>query len=175
LLVTISGLPGSGTSTVARSVAARLGIEHLDGGTVWRAMAAEAGVSVAEFSTISEHDDRIDLELDARLAARARAGDLLLEARLAGWIVHNERLTGLAVWIAGDPAVRATRVAGRDGLGLDEALAANRAREASEAARYRTYYGIDIADLTIYDLVLDSSSTPAEALEAEIVAGALAT
>jgi cytidylate kinase len=170
LLVTISGLPGSGTSTVARSVAARLGVEHLDGGTVWRTMAAEAGVAVAEFSVMSERDPSYDLALDERLAARAREGDVLLEARLAGWIVRNEGLSGFTVWIAADESVRAARVAERDGLGIDAAIADNRAREGSEAARYRTYYGIDIGDLTIYDEVLDSTTTPPDALEAAIVA-----
>src|SRR5205814_5585645 len=86
LLVTIAGRPGSGTSTVARAVAARLGIERIDGGTVWRAMAAERGESVAAFSRLSERDPSYDLELDTRLAARAREGDLVLEARLSGWI-----------------------------------------------------------------------------------------
>ena len=63
----------------------------------------------------------------------------------------------------GSPATRSSgprRVAGREGVDVDAALAANRAREASEAARYRAYYGIDIADLRAYDLVLDTTVEP---------------
>ncbi|MBA2281134.1 MAG: cytidylate kinase family protein [Actinomycetota bacterium] len=160
VLVTISGLPGSGTSTVARAVAEALGIERLDGGTVFRALAAEHGLTLVEFGAQAERDPAIDLELDTRLAARAAAGDVVLESRLAGWIATNEDLDATRVWIACAEDERAGRVGRRDALDVDAALVANRDREASEAARYRTYYGVDIADLSIYDLVVDSTTLP---------------
>lgn len=164
MLITLSGLPGSGTSTVARTLASRLGIEHLDGGTVFRTMASEQGLSLAEFARIAEADDAIDRALDDRLVDRARGGDVLLESRLAGWLATNAQLTALRVWISCDERERARRVAGRDEHDLDEALAHNQEREASERTRYLTYYGIDLTDLSIYDLVLDSTSTVPEVL-----------
>ena len=170
MLVTISGLPGSGTSTVAREVARRLGIDRLDGGAVFRAMAAERGLSLAEFGAVAEGDAAIDLELDARLAARARDGDVVLESRLAGWITANEGLDALRVWLACDTEERARRVGVRDGESLDDAIANNRAREASEAARYRAYYGIDITDLGVYGLVIDTTETPADRCVALVLA-----
>ena len=169
MLVTISGLPGSGTSTVAIAVAAALGVPRLDGGTVFRALAAERGLTLAEFSAVAERDESIDVELDARLAAAARAGDVVLESRLAGWIAANEGLGGLRVWVDCDERERARRVGGREGVHPDAALASNRVREASEAVRYRTYYDIDIADLAPYDLVLDSTAAPPEQLVSEIL------
>lgn len=171
MLLSISGLPGAGTSSVSRRVAARLGVEHLDGGTVFRSLAAERGMDLASFGALAESDPSIDRELDARLAARARAGGVLLESRLAGWILANEGLTGLRVWISCDPVERARRVSGRDGGSVEDAEAANAAREASEAARYLAYYGIDITDLGVYDLVLDSTATPVDEL-VEVIATA---
>ena len=166
MLVTISGLPGSGTSTVATRVAASLGVPRLDGGTVFRQLATERGLSLAEFSALAERDPAVDLELDARLAAAARAGDVVLESRLAGWIAANEGVEALSVWVACDEEERARRVAVREDLAVPVALEANRAREASEATRYREYYAIDLADLAPYDLVLDSTSTgPDELVE----------
>jgi len=53
-----------------------------------------------------------------------------------------------------------------------EALATNRVREASEATRYRQYYGIDLADRSIYHLVLDSTDRRPDALVTEIVGAA---
>ncbi len=161
MLVTISGLPGSGTSTVAIAVAERLGVPRLDGGTVFRTLAAERGMTLAEFGAVAEGDATIDVELDTRLAQAARAGGVVLESRLAGWIATNAGVTGATrVWIACDDAERARRVGAREGLHPDAALAQNQAREASEAARYAAYYGIDLADLSAYDLVLDSTATP---------------
>lgn len=152
---------------MARRVAGVLGLEHLDGGTVFRSMAAERGLSLVEFGALAEADARFDLELDARLAQRARAGDVVLESRLAGWIATNESLPALRVWIACDDAERARRVAQRDGGDVELAADTNLRREASEAARYRAYYGIDLFDLAVYDLVLDSTATaPDELVEA---------
>ena len=172
MLVTLSGLPGSGTSTVARTVAAELGLDHLDGGTAFRAMAAEAGLSLAEFAALAEGDEAIDRALDDRLTDRARAGDVLLESRLAGWLATRSDLPALRVWISCDHVERARRVAGRDGHDHPEALAHNDERERSERARYQRYYGIDLTDLTIYDLVLDSERASPDELASAIVEAA---
>ena len=172
MLITLSGLPGSGTSTVARTVASRLGLDHLDGGTVFRTLASEHGVSLAEFARIAEADDTIDRALDDRLIQRARQGDVLLESRLAGWLATRADVAGLRVWIACDDVERARRVGARDGHDVAEALAANEEREASERTRYLAYYGIDLTDLSIYDLIVDSTSTGPEEIIEQIVAGA---
>ena len=169
MLVTISGLPGSGTSTVAQLVADALALPHVDGGTVFRAMAADRGLEVADFSEIAEGDPAIDIELDTRLAEIARAGEVVLESRLAAWIAANEAVAATKVWIDGDEAIRAARVGVRESVDPATALAANRAREASERLRYRTIYGIDLDDRSLYDLVIDSTNATPEALAESIV------
>ena len=169
MVITISGLPGAGTSTVAQLVADALGLERVDGGTVFRMMAAEAGLDVGEFSLVAERDPEIDLELDQRLADRVREGDVVLESRLAGWIATIERSDATRVWIDAEEAERARRVASREHADLHHALDANRAREASERRRYQTYYGIDLDDRSVYDLVLDSTNTLPAVLVESIV------
>ena len=170
MLITLSGLPGSGTSTVARNVAAVLGLDHVDGGTVFRTLASEHGLSLAEFARVAEGDDSIDRALDDRLLARAVEGDVVLESRLAGWLATRGSVPALRVWIACDERERALRVGGRDGHDGEAALLANREREASERARYLSYYEIDLTDLGIYDLVIDSTATGPEAIVDQIVA-----
>lgn len=169
MLITISGLPGAGTSTVARLVASALGIERVDGGTVFREMAAEHGLDVNEFSRVAEGDAEIDLELDQRLADRAKQGDVVLESRLAGWIAVNERLPALKVWIDARSRERGRRVAAREQVSMETALQANADRERSERSRYLTYYGIDLDDHTIYDLVIDSTETTPDELAKSIL------
>ncbi len=159
---------------MARLLAAELELDHLDGGTVFRAMAAERGYSLAEFVGIAEHDHEIDHALDDRLTDRARAGDVVLESRLAGWLATRAGLPAVRVWLACDDTERARRVGGRDGHDLEVAIAANRDREASERVRYQQYYDIDLLDLTVYDVVLDSEHRSPEDLVAEIAAVARA-
>ena len=140
-----------------------LEFELVPGGQVFRHMAAENGMSLAEFGAFAAAQPAVDIELDRRLAERARAGRVVIESRLAGWIAHNEKLDGLLVWIGCDDEVRAERVAGREDKTVDQALAENAEREKVERDRYFALYGIDIDDLSIYDLVLDSGRlTPAE-------------
>jgi len=172
VLVTVSGLPGSGTTTAARLVSTRLGLVHLDGGAVFRQLAVDRGVTLAEFSRFAEAHPEIDVELDRRLGARAREGECVLESRLAGWIATNEGLIAVRVWIGCSDETRAARVARRERISVDEAAALNRAREASEHARYLAFYGIDLSDRSVYDLMLDSGMAPPDELADAIVTAA---
>jgi CMP/dCMP kinase len=154
---------------VARRAAAQLGLAHFDGGTIFRQLAADAGLTLAEFGRRAELRPEIDLEVDRRLAERAKEGGVVLESRLAGWIALNEGLEGLRVWLECREDVRASRVAVRDGLDAEKALETNRTRERSERSRYRSYYGIDLDDLGPYDRVLDSAASAPDELVATIV------
>ena len=172
MLITLAGLPGSGTSTAGRAVASRLGLDHVDGGSVFRSLAAERGMTLAEFAVVAEADDTIDRTLDDRLTERARLGHVLLESRLSAFLVTRADIPALRVLIWCDEVERSRRVAGRDGHDAREALEVNREREASEAARYLSYYGIDVNDTSVYDLILDSTSAPPDQLVEAIVAAA---
>jgi predicted cytidylate kinase len=127
---------------------------------------------LAAFATLAEADDSIDRALDQRLVERAQAGGLVLESRLAGWLAHREGLGGVRVWVRCDEEVRAVRVSRREGGTTEGALEDNRIREESERRRYKSYYGIDITDLSIYGLVLDSSGRSPDDLVAEIAEAA---
>jgi len=175
VLITISGPPGSGTTTLSRLVADALGLDRLPGGEVFRQMAAESGMTLAEFGRHAHDHPEHDRELDRRLLERARAGDVVLESRLAGWLATEAEVLAVRVWVACDDEERARRVGGRDGTDLATALADNAAREALERARYRQLYDVDLTDLSIYDLVLDSTARPAEALADEVIEAARTT
>lgn len=172
MLITISGLPGSGTTTVSRLVAAALDLDQLPGGEVFRQMAAEAGMSLAEFGRHAQDDPRHDHELDRRLLERARQGDVIIESRLAGWLTTRGEVPAVRVWVACADEERARRVGGRDGTDVATAIADNQAREALERARYQAFYDIDLTDLSIYDLVLDSTAEAPERLAEQIIEAA---
>jgi cytidylate kinase len=156
LLITVSGPPGSGTTTTAQRVAARLELDLIPGGEVFRALAAERGMTLPDFGRYAADHPDVDVELDARLAEIARKGDVVIESRLAGWIARHEGLAAVTTWIDCDPLIRAQRVADREGLSVQRALADNDERQRVERARYLAVYAIDMADLSPYDLVLDS-------------------
>jgi CMP/dCMP kinase len=169
VLITISGPPGAGTTTASRLVAGALGLERVPGGEVFRAMAAEHGMSLAEFGLHAQGHHEIDVELDRRLLERARAGNCVIESRLAGWIAHHDGLQSVRCWVDCDPAVRASRVAEREGITQERALDENRARTELERSRYAGTYGIDLDDRSIYDLELDSGELGPDELAQRIV------
>lgn len=142
----------------------------MPGGEVFRAMAAERGLSLSQFGRYATDHPEVDVELDERLARRARSGGVLIESRLAGWIARNEGLAAVTVFVDCAPDERARRVAEREGTSAEQALADNAERQAIERERYLVLYGIDIDDLSIYDLVLDSGASSPDELTDRIVA-----
>jgi CMP/dCMP kinase len=171
MLIAVSGPPGSGTTTAARGVASALGLDLVHGGEVFRAMAVEHGMTLRDFGRYAAVRPEVDVELDRRLAAAARTGNAVIESRLAGWVLHNEGLAGLRVWLACDDKVRAERVASREGVTIEQALADNAERETVEHDRYLALYGIELSDLSVYDLVVDTGVMgPADVVERIVTA-----
>jgi len=166
-IVTVSGLPGSGTTSSCKLVAERLGWTYVNAGKIFRQLAEEAGLSLAEFGRRAEGDGSIDRQLDARMVESAEGlGQVLLEGRLTGWMAHRHGLPAFKVWFEASAAVRSQRIAGRDAQDGMQALREMEEREHSEATRYREFHDIDIADRSIYDLVIDTQAhTAVEAAE----------
>ncbi|MGQ0535653.1 MAG: (d)CMP kinase [Methanobacteriota archaeon] len=168
MLVTITGPPGAGTTTVCKMLEKKLGVPHVYAGQIFREAANARGMSLEEFSRYAEQHHEVDKELDGRLVEVARTGKVVLEGRLAGWMAFRTKLPSYRVYIRADDKVRAERVAHRDRIAVSQALQLNKAREESEAKRYREIYGIDIADMGVYDLVLDSTNMPAAKIAARV-------
>ncbi|OFV87345.1 MAG: hypothetical protein A3J75_00600 [Acidobacteria bacterium RBG_16_68_9] len=102
------------------------------------------------------------------MAARARQGDVVLEGRLAGFVAAQDGLDALTVWLTASDEVRARRVAQREGRDWRAVLRINQDRHGSDAKRYREIYGFDLADRTIYDVVLNTDDQAPEALAAQL-------
>ena len=155
-IITISGLPGSGTSTVCGLLCARLGWAYVNAGAVFRKLAQEAGLSLAEFGQRAEAQWAVSTASSTRAWWRKRGGGapVVVEGRLTGWMAHRHRLPADKVWLAAAPDVRAGRVAQREGETTAEVLVGMRRREASEVLRFRAHHGINLGDLSIYDAVI---------------------
>jgi len=152
MIVTVSGAPGTGTTTLARSLAAELGMKWFNSGELFRKIACEKNISVKDLNRLAERGPEIDYLIDDAQKSLARAGAGVFEGRLSGHLLNAD----LKVALKADLKVRAQRIANRESKLLEDSLAETRAREESEGRRYKKYYNIDIADLSIYDLVVDT-------------------
>jgi cytidylate kinase len=169
VLITISGEPGSGKTTVARMLAGRLGLPHVYAGDLYRQEARSRGLSLEEFNRLCERDHSIDRALDDAMAERARQGNVVLEGRLAGYLAVRERLPALKVWLTASDQVRARRVAERESGDWQRILEVNDARHRSDARRYQDIYGWDLTDTSVYDVVLSTDDRTPEDLVACLV------
>jgi cytidylate kinase len=162
--ITVSGPPGSGTTTLARALADRHGFELISAGEMFRDLAREKGLSVAEFGELAEKDITIDALIDVRQKEVAKAkDDIVVEGRLSGWMVED---ADLRIWLSAPIGCRAKRIAARDGMDEYTAREMTLQREESERVRYRNYYRIEIDDLTPYHLAMNSELWSGEALAA---------
>ncbi len=172
MLITISGLPGSGKTTVARLLSQRLRVPHIYAGDLFRKEAVERGLTLEQFNELAERDHRIDRQLDTKMAEYARRGGIVLEGRLAGFVALQEGVDALKVWLTASDTVRAQRVSQREGKDAATVLRLNGARQRSDAKRYREIYGFDLEDTSLYDLVLNSDQQAPDALAEQILAAA---
>ncbi|MGN1044863.1 MAG: (d)CMP kinase [Candidatus Methanomethylophilaceae archaeon] len=157
--ITISGPPGSGKTTACKTLSEKLGLEAVVFGRIFRQMAAERNMSLVEFGDLAERDPSIDEHIDSAILDIARSKeDVILESRLSAYMLSRNSIPAFKIYLSASPEVRMGRVGLREGETVEEAAKVTREREASEAKRYMMYYGIDIGDLSVYDLVVDTDN-----------------
>lgn len=157
LLITISGPPAVGTSSLAQALSERIDAEVISGGDIFRIMADERSISISELSQVAESDPSIDKELDDRIRqiiedhsnGEYTDGNLIVDSRLSAW--HAEDVADLKICLKAPLSTRASRI--QDRVEDEDEL---KERHESEKKRYMDYYGIDIEDISIYDLVIDT-------------------
>jgi cytidylate kinase len=166
VIITISGTPGSGKSTLGQLLKEKLKMNYIYSGQIFRETAKKYKMSLEEFGKYCENNENIDKKLDEKQLNILKKGDIILEGRLAGWIAHKNNIQGLKIMLNADFETRIKRIIEREDGEYNKRLIEILEREKSEEKRYRKYYNIDIKDTSIYDLIIDSSNKkPEEIIE----------
>jgi cytidylate kinase len=156
IVITISGPAGSGKSFCASSLATYFGIPYHSAGSIFRQMAAERGVTIEELTRQANIDPTIDKEIDSRTNELAKGGGIILEGRLVTYFTSHSPHT-LSFYLTAPFEERVKRIADREGSPVEVVREKTRIREESELFRYKSLYGFDISDLSIYDFVINTS------------------
>ncbi|MFW9831086.1 MAG: (d)CMP kinase [Candidatus Thorarchaeota archaeon] len=154
LTIAVSGLHGAGTTTIARALSDAFNLRYISAGMIFRQLAKEKGISLAKLSKLAEDDPKIDQDIDNRTRAEAEKGNVVIDAYIAGWVTR--RFTDLAFYLRAPLEVRAIRIANRENRNYEEILKETRIREESEQNRFLEFYGIDVTDLRLFDMILNT-------------------
>lgn len=169
MIITISGTPGSGKSTVAKLLSEKLHASRIYVGGIRRELATKKKMTLEELNDYALTHPETDVDVDMAAAAEAR---LLVKK---GKVVIVEGRTqfhflpeSLKLFIDVDPKEGARRIWGamkNDPARKNEGSATTlrdvekltREREENDQKRYQKYYHFDYRDRSYYDLVIDTT------------------
>ncbi len=172
MIVTVSGYHGTGKTTYAARLARELGLRHVSAGLLFRKLAQEKGMSLEELGQVALKDASIDRMIDERTMKEAEKGNVVIDGQLAGWLLKE--IANLRIHLMTPEPIRIQRIAERDRLTVEEARRQTVSRERVQSERYKLHYGFKVEDMSIYQLVLDTSIGAIESISRILVDAAKA-
>jgi len=163
LVISIDGPSGAGKGTLAEFISGRLDIPCYSAGDFFRQLAREKGMTVEELS--SEADKETDIKVDRRTLEKGLNESCVIESRISSWVLGD--YSDFQIYLTANLEERAHRVHEDSESGKrdneDEKDSFKQAKQKIEQRdrdnreRYRDYYGIDVQDLEMYDLIIDNT------------------
>jgi CMP/dCMP kinase len=154
--ITLSGEVGSGKSSIARELGKMLpGWNLVNTGQRFRDFCESKGMSIQQVSQLS---DKVHEEFDAdQRDLLASENNIIVEGRLAGWLSRD--IAGVfRIWCHAPVDIRAHRLAAREGISFEQALADLHDRDQGDLEKYQRIYALeDYRDPAFYHLHLDTS------------------
>jgi cytidylate kinase len=169
IVICISGLAGTGKSTLSKKIAEKYGLRYFSGGDVLKDLAKQDGYDVSvqgwwespaglNFLNKRVNDPKFDKEVDDRLLDYAQQGNVLLDSWTMPWLLKE----GFKIWLEASFEKRAARVAIRDGMTVAQAFDVLKEKEARTKAIYKALYGFSLGeDLKPFDFILDTDNLSA--------------
>ncbi|MEK9130739.1 MAG: cytidylate kinase family protein [Patescibacteria group bacterium] len=172
MIIAISGLAGSGKSTIVKLLADRLSLPTYSVGALRGQMAIERGMTIEQLNVLGENEAFTDTEVDDYQTKLGASGaSFIIDGRMSWHCIPQ----ALKVLLMVDPDEGARRIffAPKDDradeqsyASIEELRAALAERNASDRRRYQKYYGVDFMDPNKYDVVVDTTHlTPSQVLE----------
>ena len=158
MIITISGLHGTGKSTIGKIISKELNLEYYSTGQAFRELAQEYNMDLKEFTKYAEDHPEIDLNLDKKIIKIAKKGNIVIDSQLSGHILKD--LADYKIHLTCPIEIRVKRMAERDNTDFKAKYLETTIREESELQRFKRLYDIDLKDLktleSIHDLIINT-------------------
>jgi predicted cytidylate kinase len=172
MIITISGLPGSGKTTVGKLLAKRLGFKFYSIGDLRGRMAMERGLTIDQLNEIGMKEKWTDKEADEYQKRLGEEEDnFVIESRLGFYFIPKS----VKIFLEVEPRKAAERIfrnqrpdEKRKGT-VEEVLGSIRKRMKSDDTRYQKYYKVDFLDKSHYDIIIDTTSLTLEQVVEKII------
>jgi cytidylate kinase len=170
VVICICGMTGCGKSTVTKRLAEKYGLMYVSGGDALKDLAADEGYAVGgsgwwesdegmRFFEERMDDFEFDRRVDEKLLERAREGGVVLDSWTMPWLFDG----GFKVWLEASEDARASRLAGRDGMPVEDALKVLREKDERTRSIYEKLYGFSLGeDFSPFDMIFDVSLLDAD-------------
>lgn len=164
MIITISGTPGSGKTSVGKILAEQLKMKFYSIGALRGKMALDRGLDIDELNKLGEMESFTDQEVDDYQKKLGEQEDnFIIEGRLSWFFIpHSFKL-----YLKCDSMEAARRIFEAHGYdredekmqeSVDEVHEAIINRAESDAKRYKKYYQINYPDETQFDFILDTTN-----------------
>ncbi|MHA2035282.1 MAG: (d)CMP kinase [Promethearchaeota archaeon] len=159
MILTISGLHGTGKSTIGKILSQKLGIKYYSTGQAFRELAEEMEFSLEEFTDYVEKNPHVDKKLDEKIIEIALKDNIIIDSQLSAYILDS--IADFKILLTCPLETRVNRMSERDSSNYEEKLKETSIREKSELIRFNKLYDIDLNNQSkiekLYDLIIDTT------------------
>jgi cytidylate kinase len=159
--ISITGILGSGKSTVCKQLTERYNFRYFSTGVIQRELAVKMGMTTYELNKYSETHPEIDDQIDGELIKLTDSpDDIVIDSRMAWHFVKDTYKVYLLTdeTVAAERVMQAQRGPSERYADTEQAREFLKARRDSENLRYKHMYGVDCDDLKNYDLIIDTTN-----------------
>jgi len=175
VIISISGTPGSGKSTVGEILAKRLGFEHYSMGDFQRSLAQEKGITILELLELEKKDPKLDKRVDEKQRKIGLDEDnFVIDSRLGfHFIPHSVK-----IFIDASIEARAQRVfkdmdkeerSGEKVVDINDMIAQMKKRQEIDLVKFEKHYSLNPYDHKHYDLVVDATMISAQEVAKKVL------
>jgi cytidylate kinase len=169
-VICISGMAGTGKSTLSKKLAEKYGLKYYSGGEALKELAKNEGYDVIvegwwespeglKFLKERANDPKFDKVVDDKLLEYAENGNVLLDSWTMPWLLKE----GFKIWLLASLEKRAARVAERDKMVVSETVKVLKEKEDQTKTIYKKLYGFVLdEDFAPFNLILDTDNLNAE-------------